>query len=146
MHARTLSSRLRQIMLVVATTPAAIACGGVVDTSDGGDDAANPTDGSNPIDTGMPGCSAMWIDAGSICGSKEVQLSGDCHVTNDAGAVPTATCQAICGTQQMFCTYNPSTSVFMCGGVCVGRLPKGVDVDATPSRGIADYLARAAYL
>jgi hypothetical protein len=138
MHARTLTAQLRRIMLVAVAS-----CGGTVDTGDSG-----TTDASNPIDTGLPGCNAEWIDAGSVCGAKEAQLSGTCDVKGDAGQVPAATCQAICGPTQTFCQFNTTTNVLTCGGICIGRLPAGLSEsfnDETVSA-VGEYLARAAYL
>jgi hypothetical protein len=145
MHALSLSSRLRKIILAVAASPT-VACGGI----DSGD--AGPGDGS-AIDTGLPGCNAEWIDGGTIvCGSREVQLSGDlskCDLTSDSGAVPTSTCEAICS--QSFCTFNGNTNIVLCGGVCIGRLPACLRNEQLPARkaresAVGDYLARAAYL
>jgi hypothetical protein len=137
MHARTLSAQLRKILLATM----AAGCGGVVDNGDGG----NPDDGGTPIDTGIPGCEATGIDAGSICGSKEVQLSGNCPL-GDTGSVASVFCHAVCGPQQSVCTYNTSTNILTCGGICVGRMPHGVKLDDSPMKSAGDYLARAAYL
>ncbi len=143
MHARTLSTLLRRAMIAALAAPT-VACGGVVDGSDAGTDAAS--------DSLPPGCDAVKVDGGGVgsgCGGFEVQLSGDVSKCNvDVSPIPNQTCVQLCGgTQSSLCTFDAGTNVLTCEGICVGRLPaclKKVSID----RGnvVGEYLARAAHL
>lgn len=152
MHAHGLSVLLRRAMLGALAAPA-LACGGALDNGDaGGSDAATS-------------CTAQQTDAGVMtsCGGMNMQLSGDiskCNVVDDAGVVPMSSCQAICGTNYSFCSFDPATNVLTCEGMCVGRLPANLppappkagrknSEDATiqdAQNAVGEYLARAAYL
>jgi hypothetical protein len=143
MHAHGLSVLLRRAMVAALATPA-LACGGTLDNGDAGSDSS--------IDTGMPGCNAEVLTPNTgPCSNKTVQLSGDvskCAVESDAGNVPSASCQALCGgTQWTFCTFDSSTNVLTCEGMCTGRLPANLlNAPMDDARSVGDYLARAAYL
>lgn len=139
MHAHELSTRFRRALLAALAAPAVAACGGVVD-------------GGN--DSGVPGCNAEPTEAGAAsCGSTNLQLSGDisaCHVgLDDAGSIPTASCQALCGTQFSYCTLDTSTEILTCQSFCTGRLPACLRPGAGTSgttNAVGEYLARVAYL
>jgi hypothetical protein len=139
-HAQTLTSRLQKILLAAMATPV-VGCGGTPDV---------PIDGGGSIDTGIPNCEAQFIDAGTVCGSTEAQITSDigaCSLSSDSGDVPTATCQAICGAKETICSFDPTANILRCGGLCIGRLTAGqVVADPARAESTGAYLARVAFL
>lgn len=128
--------------MIAALAAPAVACGGVVDNGDAGNDATP--------DGPPEGCNVEKIDGGNAgCGGFTMQLSGDISKCNVSGAtVAPQTCNELCGgTQWGYCTFDGGTNVLTCEGMCVGRMPARLK-DATVDAGnvVGEYLARAAHL
>jgi hypothetical protein len=141
MHAHSLSVLLRRAMIAALAAPA-VACGGVVDNGDAGTDATP--------DGPPQGCNVAKIDGGTAgCGGFSEQLSGDVSKCNVSGSsIPAETCAQLCGgSQWSYCTFDSSTNVLTCEGICVGRLPAGLqNATIEGANGVGEYLARAAHL
>jgi len=131
--------------MIAALAAPAVACGGVVDNGDAGNDKDATPDGP------PPGCNVEKIDAGNTgCGGYSLQLSGDVSKCNVSGqTVAQETCVQLCGdAQYSYCTFDSGTNVLSCEGICVGRLPARLKQATTIDSGnaIGEYLARAAHL
>ena len=134
--------------MIAALAAPAVACGGVVDPGDAGNDAGTDATPDGP----PPGCDVTKIDGGNAgCGGFTLQLSGDISKCNVGSTVSPQTCSELCGgSQWSYCTFDSSTDILTCEGMCVGRAPANLKDATVGGRGegnaVGEYLARAAHL